>query len=72
MNTNSEKKEETQSQSNETSNTLYGIRNKATGEILEQRYESALDAYRGLKENNLNFDDYEIGVIENKPEETQE
>lgn len=76
MNTNSEKKEETQSQSEENSNTIYGIRNKATGEILEQRYESALDAYRGLKENNLNFDDYDIGIIEtkeeNKPEETQE
>lgn len=75
MNTKSENKEETQSQSEETSNAIYGIRNKATGEVLEQRFNSALDAYRGLKENNLNFDDYEIGIIkneENKPEETQE
>jgi len=76
-NTKSENKEETQSQSEETtSNIIYGIRNKATGEVLEQKYESALDAYHGLKEHNLNFDDYEIGVIENKeenkPEETQE
>ena len=74
-NVNSEKKE-TQ-KTDEQSKDCYGIQNKVTGEVLEQRFDNLLDAYNWLKtyieENGFNDADFEVGkVVEKQPEETQE
>ena len=76
MNKGSEKKE-TQ-KTDEQSKDCYGIQNKVTGEVLEQRFDNLLDAYNWLKtyieENGFNDADFEVGKVVEKqqPEETQE
>ena len=52
----------------------YVIQNKATGEVLEQRFDSLLDAYKWLMDNGLEFADYNVGMVktvETTPEEEQ-
>lgn len=76
MKNGSEKKEETQ-KTEEQSNDCYGIQNKVTGEVLEQRFDNLLDAWNWLKtyieENGFNEADFTVGkVVEKQPEETQE
>lgn len=59
----------------EQSKDCYGIQNKATGEVLEPRFEGLYEAWKWLKDNGLNLDDYQIGIVkqkENAPDENQE
>lgn len=69
------KESENKKEAEQSSNDCYGIQNKATGEILEQRFDGYYSAFKWLHDNNLSTEDYDIGIIkktETKPDENQE